>query len=1625
MDAVEAVKSVGGPVPENAPTASGTDNEVSSQSNSSPENAAGVLAETAAKHSLPVVVWSTVVLVLLLWYISLVPVVWSLLIAAAQLVLFVLSTIGGYYLWTLVQNLFVERELLVNEIERQHDMQAKMEAFVVPSISRDKLPDVDPKSIESVLRDWNIAPEITRGGSKILSYIIRDFISTWYTQFISEDDEFPKATAIVMINAVGKFSNRLRLCATTEYKRLWILDAIIKILSKKFNWYRTMRNNAEEAHPELFRDFRSLKPGDAGTAHFFARLEKVKKAVIDQYKQKKYLHHICAEEVPDGKGGFTEDTTRRVEYFRHIVMRIMRLLLESSELECDTGFALVREVMACKVFPFLPNVVGSRNLNGWIHTALKKLEARRNATKHGSKHSAAANGQNDGKNHTDSAAIVDETDAAEGEEEDENWDDEISGDDSVQVSQPPVVSCLLPEDVDLFFSSKLADLVRRTADNARREAASALSFAGVKTSKKEAIGALEGESSGSFLLRIVDTHYLAVSVVCDNSEDIRHFLVRAVAGQGFQVEEPAQSVVHQTLLSMLQSLNAPLYQLIREHRPITVPVPAEGARETVATRVGVAAQEDEDHAPRTPPTSHVHSHFRLTRAQLLSLNSVHKKWAGGQSWIVHIPFQVAQDRQSSTASVAGTASVGKESNALAGNTPSGDNSKPENEPKEYSMLLSDDDGDRETLSSRANPRDLLDTLKAHVDEALPLSFERSAEKGIDLNSALGNALAASIHAILQDAMVVTLEDGRVDGSVDGMGLLVSGDGTDTDTPNGPVVTHAVLFDSDLARAVVDHHRKNESLQVDEAVSIHLIARSIRDKDGATRRVFEQGRSRLSSDFSTTNRWTEAGGDFAPLCKEFLEQLEMIDGALMCHYTAPKLLTEKLRALKDTEKFGTGCDDDLLKPTLLRNTSLSGAIPDGGTTSSAASTPAFRSVPPSPEKLAAVTGFELNADANTKLESANDVGDMMKEAELRQLRISPSTRELLRDPESASRRASLAPVEADGEGSDDGTGSDDDLDEFDTLEGACQCSQLVEATQAAVEASISKFLERTVPLSEIDAHRLVLIIEKVLLHKYRGFRMDLGAWLHAVFKKYQPESVAEVPTLLEEAMTAGQDKVILDIALRFPGVETPAQLSLQKLGASNHSSANASSRFLLSSSSQIASSASAKSGTAALRSFYQLGSASARWQRIYAYLHSSSLDEHFAAFLADESLFVSQHFDAGAIMLSPEHIQSVQTLFEMTRGVQFSDQTDVITEANGARASDDNSRGGSKNNNGEMLYIPIPLGRKSGDRIVHVTPDGHRLELRVPKGKKGGDTILCLYTAQKKRKKKKKRTRNKKTTAIKRQGSVGTQLRASGRPSDTVSKGPGSNGDGANGNDRRRTGSVPTPSSRRRALRDPGLEWRQSEMMEQLAAGGAGSKLTAVVVGHRTVVDPRLDLAEPYTVYVIQVSTRDAHGSKLQTWQVQRRYQYFRNLYQVLKAVQPKLRVECPKQHTFRRVFGGDQFVKHRMKELNKFLVDILDDPTLREAYHRRPILEFLARDYRRKRRTRLRPGTAGVGTQSTIDQTRRDPRFTDNQHRDSTLGDGTNSSRAGGIHDVAAGGLDHDEYGEADTTPKNSSRTDQ
>ena len=81
-------------------------------------NTLGITAEEAQalKQQLPVVVWSVVGGIAMMWYLNLLPLAWSLLMASAELVLFVASTGGGYYAWTLVQNLFVERELLVSEV---------------------------------------------------------------------------------------------------------------------------------------------------------------------------------------------------------------------------------------------------------------------------------------------------------------------------------------------------------------------------------------------------------------------------------------------------------------------------------------------------------------------------------------------------------------------------------------------------------------------------------------------------------------------------------------------------------------------------------------------------------------------------------------------------------------------------------------------------------------------------------------------------------------------------------------------------------------------------------------------------------------------------------------------------------------------------------------------------------------------------------------------------------------------------------------------------------------------------------------------------------------------------------------------------------------------------------------------------------------------------------------------------------------------------------------------------------------------------------------------------------------------------------------------------------------------
>lgn len=204
-----------------------------------------------------------------------------------------------------------------------------------------------------------------------------------------------------------------------------------------------------------------------------------------------------------------------------------------------------------------------------------------------------------------------------------------------------------------------------------------------------------------------------------------------------------------------------------------------------------------------------------------------------------------------------------------------------------------------------------------------------------------------------------------------------------------------------------------------------------------------------------------------------------------------------------------------------------------------------------------------------------------------------------------------------------------------------------------------------------------------------------------------------------------------------------------------------------------------------------------------------MDERLSEFLSNGTLFQSQYFDTKALLRSPDQVEQVQTLFEMTHGVQFSEQTDVITEANATSQSVSGDIGNDMVGSEDvMLHVTIPAGLRAGDKFTHFhTVEGAKLRVQVPDNKKAGDTILCLYTQKRKR-----REKNKKANRKKDRNKKGRKP-ASHRRNKSVG---GSN-------------SVKPASSflqeflpqsvRRRALRDPASDWNEESMRELLAEGG--------------------------------------------------------------------------------------------------------------------------------------------------------------------------------------------------------------
>ena len=206
-------------------------------------------------------------------------------------------------------------------------------------------------------------------------------------------------------------------------------------------------------------------------------------------------------------------------------------------------------------------------------------------------------------------------------------------------------------------------------------------------------------------------------------------------------------------------------------------------------------------------------------------------------------------------------------------------------------------------------------------------------------------------------------------------------------------------------------------------------------------------------------------------------------------------------------------------------------------------------------------------------------------------------------------------------------------------------------------------------------------------------------------------------------------------------------------------------------------------------------------------------------------------------------------------MQFSEQTDVITEAKDESSGATPTAASTANKSGHgrgkdlMLTIIVPNNLKTGDKFRHTTVSGENLVLRVPRGKKGGDTLLCLYRPPKSKSKAKRQTKRTKGKAKKRT----PKKRQSG------AQGAGS-------------GNSSGGSGRSRPLRDPAMTWSPEQMEKDVGLGGPGGKITAVVVGHKQMIDPRVELPEPYTVYMVRVTTRDPNGTPLRSWDVPRRYQ---------------------------------------------------------------------------------------------------------------------------------------------------------
>ena len=128
-----------------------------------------------------------------------------------------------------------------------HSSQKKKE--VLSPRSRRRFDSRDPKTI--FVKDHSFPLEIAEELNIVLDMFVRDFITEWFAESVSTNDQFQKSVQHVLIDVIAGLYEQFR-ASERSGSLLLLLNDALRILRDHLYWYKQMKSRAAAAHPNLF-----------------------------------------------------------------------------------------------------------------------------------------------------------------------------------------------------------------------------------------------------------------------------------------------------------------------------------------------------------------------------------------------------------------------------------------------------------------------------------------------------------------------------------------------------------------------------------------------------------------------------------------------------------------------------------------------------------------------------------------------------------------------------------------------------------------------------------------------------------------------------------------------------------------------------------------------------------------------------------------------------------------------------------------------------------------------------------------------------------------------------------------------------------------------------------------------------------------------------------------------------------------------------------------------------------------------------------------------------------------------------------------------------------------------------